>query len=156
VFIDASYGIHNDYKSHSGVIIMLCGGVVLSKSVKQKIVVKSSCEAEFVAVSDHAGNYLHIQCFISGLVGPIKSKVEMVLLQDNKSCIQLLVKGKLSSTERTRHIAIRRFWIKEQIDKKLIKVEYCPTALMYANICTKAEQGSAFAEQRDDLVVEIV
>jgi hypothetical protein len=119
-------------------------------------VVKSSCEAEFVAVSDHAGIYLHIKGFMENLLKSIGSKVNLTLFQDNKSCIQLMVNGKLSSTERTRHISIRRFWIKEQIDKKLVKVDFCPTALMYANLCTKPEQGAAFIEQRDDLVEEVI
>ena len=36
-FVDASYGVHRDCKSHTGTVISLGSGPVLVKSVKQKI-----------------------------------------------------------------------------------------------------------------------
>ena len=58
-YIDASYGVHADGKSHSGLDITMGHGPVLCRSAKQKIVTKSSTESELVAVSDE----------ISGSVG---------------------------------------------------------------------------------------
>ena len=50
--IDASYGIHSDGKSHSGLCISFGKGIFMAKSVKQKIVSKSSAEAELICTSD--------------------------------------------------------------------------------------------------------
>ena len=44
--IDASYGVHEDGKSHSGMHLSLGLGAFFVKSSKQKIVTKSSTEAE--------------------------------------------------------------------------------------------------------------
>ena len=51
-YSDASYGIHADAKSHTGLYLTLGRGPILCKSYKQKSVTKSSCEAEILALSD--------------------------------------------------------------------------------------------------------
>ena len=51
-YVDASYAVHKDFKSHTGAVISLGQGPVYVKSTKQKINSKSSTEAEIVAVSD--------------------------------------------------------------------------------------------------------
>ena len=66
-----------------------------------------------------------------------------VIHQDNKSTIALIKAGKACS-ERSRHINIRYFWIKEQVDKGQVQVQYTPTEVMLANLFTKAVQGRQF------------
>jgi hypothetical protein len=44
-FIDASYGVHADGKSHGALVVSLGAGPVAASSTKQKIVTKSSTEA---------------------------------------------------------------------------------------------------------------
>ncbi len=51
-YMDASYAVHPDGKSHTGATISIGGGAVYSKSSKQKLVAKSSTEAELVGLSD--------------------------------------------------------------------------------------------------------
>ena len=51
-YIDASYGMHPDGKSHTGVCMLLGKGAFYVQSSKQKIVSKSSTESEIIAVSD--------------------------------------------------------------------------------------------------------
>ena len=63
-YIDASYGVHADGKSHSGTIITLGAGPVYVRSSKQKIVTKSSSEAELVALSDNASHVIWARNFI--------------------------------------------------------------------------------------------
>jgi hypothetical protein len=55
-YIDAAYGVHADSgKSHTGCAIVLGEvGALFAKSSKQKIVTKSSTEAELVGLSDTA------------------------------------------------------------------------------------------------------
>jgi hypothetical protein len=50
--IDASYAVHMDMRSHTGGVMMLGKGSVYSTLVKQKLVTRSSTEAEVVAVHD--------------------------------------------------------------------------------------------------------
>jgi len=70
-----------------------------------------------------------------------------LILQDNKSCIDLLHKERADS-EKSRHVDIRRFWLRECIDKGKAEIGYLPTEEMFANILTKPVQGSQFIKER--------
>ena len=62
----------------------------------------------------------------------------------------LIERGR-SGAERTRHIDIRYFWVKERVDRGEVKVEYLRSEDMYANVLTKPLQGSQFQRERDGL-----
>jgi hypothetical protein len=114
------------------------------KSSKQKIVTKSSTEAELVASSDYASHALWVRNFLCGQgyeTGPV------VLYQDNMSAMALMKRGGPAS-ERSRHIDIRQFWVKERVDAGEMVVRHLPTALMFANIMTKPLQGQQFVAER--------
>lgn len=52
-YADASFATHSsDMRSHSGVYITLGRGAIYCRSSKQKLVTKSSTEAELVGISD--------------------------------------------------------------------------------------------------------
>jgi hypothetical protein len=122
-------------------------GPVFAKSAKQRIVTKSSTEAELVGLSDTASQAIHIREFLleQGLAtGPA------VLGQDNLSAIALVRRGAPGS-ERSRHIAIRHFWLKERVDDGVVTVVHVPTADMVANVLTKPVQGNQFTRERDML-----
>jgi hypothetical protein len=50
-WIDASYAVHPDMKSHTGGAVSFGTGAALSKSSKQKLNTRSSTEAELVGAS---------------------------------------------------------------------------------------------------------
>ena len=74
-----------------------------------------------------------------------------MLYQDNLSAIKLAENG-ASSAERTRHIAIRFFWLKDRVDAGELAIVYCPTADMVADLLTKPMQGEAFRRLRRQLL----
>jgi hypothetical protein len=148
-YIDAAYGVHLESgKSHTGCAIVLGeAGPVFSKSGKQKIVTKSSTEAELVGLSDTASQAIHLQNFVEAQgydIGPV------VIYQDNKSCMALMKRGTPGS-ERSRHINIRHFWLSEKVNEKIVVLEHLGTEEMFANILTKPVQGSQFAKERQGL-----
>jgi hypothetical protein len=67
-----------------------------------------------------------------------------VLYQDNKSAILLENNGKRSSSQRTRAINIRYFFVTDQIEKGNLTVEYCPTDEMVGDYMTKPLHGGKF------------
>ena len=139
-YIDASYAVHFDMKSHTGAIITLGKGPVYAKSGIQRLNTTSSAESELVGLSDSTGQILWTRQFLEQQgykVGPA------TVYEDNQSAMKLAENGR-SNSSRTRHIAIRYFFISDRIASGEIKVEYLNTADMVADVLTKPLQGALF------------
>ena len=106
-FIDASYAIHDDMKSHTGRVIMFGRGGIACKSAKQKVVTKSSTEAELVGASEYLPSTIWVQYFLQAQ-GFLHQ--DSYLEQDNQSAIRLERNGCTSASQRSCHINIRYFY----------------------------------------------
>jgi hypothetical protein len=147
-FIDSSFGVHPDGKGHTGTVIIVNKGAVYCKSGKQKLVAKSSTEAELVGLSDMLSQVLWTRNFLEAQ-GYDMEPVQV--FQDNKSTIMLAEKGR-STSGRTRHVSIRYFFVKDRIESKEIKLNYVPTDAMMADFFTKPLQGALFLKFREAIL----
>ena len=148
-YADASFGIHKDGKSHSGNNLSLGIGSVSSKSNKQRIVTKSSTEAEIVAVSDGLSDALWLLYFILDL--NITNIIKIRLHQDNTSAIKLENNG-TAIHHRCKHLNIRHLSIIDYINNGDISIQHVDTSKMIADILTKPLNGSGFIRLRDLLL----
>jgi hypothetical protein len=142
---DASYGDHQDGKSHSGGVVGFEGNdksisPVLFICGKQPVVAKSSFEAEIIAASTVGDSFVWLSDFMIEIDIVVEGSV---MYQDNKSAILSMEKGG-SSFKRTKHIKIRFFWLKALVDEGLLKFEYVQTAEMVADMLTKPLVGPVF------------
>jgi hypothetical protein len=140
VSIDAAFANRESMKSTSGMCVTLGTGFFITSSKVQKINSKSSTEAEIIAVSDGMNLPLWLMDFIKEQG---HEKCTIVIEQDNQSAITLLTKGR-STSETTRFIAIRYYWINQYILNKVVKLVYVPTDDMIADYFTKPLQGARF------------
>ena len=74
------------------------------------------------------------------------------VMQDNKSAMLLENNGILSSSKRTKHINVRYYFIKDNIEREEINVIYCPTSEMVGDFFTKPLQGSQFIKFRNAIM----
>jgi len=148
-YVDASFAVHPDFKSHTGGIMMFGSGAVQSISRKQKLNTRSSTEAELVAADDAATLIMWTQLFMEAQGYGINRNV---LYQDNKSTILLENNGKRSSSKRTRAINIRYFFLTDQIEKGRLQVVYCPTEDMTADYFSKPLQGTLFQKFKREIM----
>ena len=51
-YVDSSFAVHKDMRSHTGAIMTLGKGAIISDSTKQKVNARSSTESEMIAVND--------------------------------------------------------------------------------------------------------
>jgi len=147
-FIDASYGVHFDMRSQSGCVIGIGRGPIYAKSSAQKLNTKSSTESELVALSDNTSQVIWCRNFLTAQgynLGPA------TIYQDNMSTISMVANGK-SNSARTRHIAIRFFFIADRVKNGEVKIEYMNTGNMLADILTKPLQGQLFLRLRGMLL----
>ena len=147
-YADAAFAVHQDMKSHSGIMMTMGKGAVISSSRKQKLNTRSSTEAELVAADDALTSIMWTKLFLQEQGYNLK----VILNQDNMSTIQLQKNGKASSHQRTRHIDIRFFTIKDHLDNKEFELEYCPTDKMHADFMSKPLQGKQFLHNRKNIM----
>jgi hypothetical protein len=144
-WIDASFAVHPDMKSHTGATVSFGKGSVYSMSRKQRINTKSSTEAEIIGVDDGMPLVIWTRNFMTAQGYDIRDNV---IYQDNQSAMLLEKNGRASSGRRTRHIDIRYFFVTDRVKSGDIRIEYCPTADMVADFFTKPLQGSLFRKLR--------
>jgi hypothetical protein len=133
-------------KGHTGGTMSLGKGSIYSTSGKQKLVTRSSTECEIVGVHDVLPQLLWTGYFLIEQGFHVK---ETVLYQDNTSSILIEKNGRNSCSKRSRHMNIRYFFIKDQVDSKRVQIEHCPTEDMIADYFTKPLQGAPFRKLRD-------
>jgi hypothetical protein len=64
VYADASFAVHPNMRSHTGTVITLWKGAINAKSLKQKLMTKSSTESVLVAISDAMGQAMWRKNFV--------------------------------------------------------------------------------------------
>ena len=144
-WVDASFAVHPDYKSHTGATMTLGKGSIYSTSTKQKLNTRSSTEAELVGINDAMSIVLWTRHFLEAQGVTVDGNV---LLQDNQSTMLLAKKGRQSSGKRTRHLNIRYYFVTDNVKRNRMTIEYCPTEDMLADFFTKPLQGALFRKLR--------
>jgi hypothetical protein len=139
-YIDASFALHPDGKSHTGIVILLGGIGVFFASRKQKCVSKSPTEAELVALSKNVGFVELFHEFVSFVLN-CKIGTPMVY-QDNTSVISLVAAG--GGMMRTKHLRTRMYLVMEALKEGKINVKYVHTSEMFADGLTKVLDGADF------------
>ena len=66
--------------------------------------------------------------------------------------MRLEVNGSVSSSKPTKHIKWRYFSIRDKIANRDLKIRYCPTETMWADVLTKPKQGGPFRLDRSHLM----
>ena len=133
LYADASFAVHKDFKSHTGGVMSLGHGAVISHSNKQKLNTKSSTEAKLVAADNISNVLMWKKLFMKEQGYDIK----VILNQDNRLTKLLLNKGKTSLGKRERHINMQYFYLHDLIKQNEIKLEYLSTKEMIVDYLSK-------------------
>mmetsp|Transcript_26617 Transcript_26617/g.41320 ORF Transcript_26617/g.41320 Transcript_26617/m.41320 type:complete len:590 (+) Transcript_26617:1688-3457(+) len=140
-FVDVAYAVHYDMRCLSGGGLSLGCGLIHAKSSKQKLNTKSSTESEVVGASDYLPYLIWMQNFMAAQGFEFKRNI---FYQDNQSAMRLERNGRQSCGQKSRHIDIRYFFIKDRIKSGNIDLQYFPTEVMLADFFTKPLQGKQF------------
>jgi hypothetical protein len=93
-WVDASFAVHPEMRSHTGATMSLGKGSPISFSRKQKLNTKSSTEAEVVGVDDAMSLIVWTRNFLEAQGLTVNDNV---VFQDNQSSILLETNGRSSS-----------------------------------------------------------
>ena len=119
-------------KSTSGFLFTFAGGAVTWQSKLQKCVALSTTEAEYIAVAEAGKEMLWLMRFLQELGFEQK---EYKIHCDSQSALDLSKNSMYHS--RTKHIDIRYHWIREVMEKQLLKLVKIHTDKNPADMLTK-------------------
>ncbi len=135
---DASFAIGDTKQGVSGFVIYLNGTPLLWGSLKQTIVVDSSCSAEFVAASVAIKQLLHAENMI-GFLGFTCSKPYR-MYTDSMACLHIATNpAKLGNV---RHLQIRYHLVRCYVTLGDVDMLFCITEEMVADLFTKLVAGA--------------
>ena len=118
-WVYASYAIHDDCKGHTGAVTTIGKGAVTRFSIKEKIQGKNSTEDEIIGVYHAFPKALWDKYFLDTQGYTVEEKI---MYQENKSAILLETHRKISSSNHTKHIKVRLFFIKDVIVSTYLSV----------------------------------
>ena len=129
-----------DRRSTTGYCTFLGGNLVTWRNKKQNVVARSFAESKFRAIAQGLCELLWLKIILDDLRikwdGPIK------LYYDNKSTINIAHNP--IQHDRTKHIEIDRYFIKEKLEEGVVCTSYVPSEHQLANILTKGLNNSMF------------
>lgn len=142
IYVDADWaGDKVDRKSTSGYVFLFGRAVIAWCSRKQTSVAISSTEAEYIAASFASRELLWLRQLFKDMGIPLREPITMY--EDNQGCIKL-ISG--SGSARSKHIDVCYHQIRDLLEKGLIKVYYCLSEEMLADILTKPLAREEFME----------
>jgi hypothetical protein len=123
----------NDRKSTAGYVFLLSGGPVTWSSKKQATVALSTTEAEYMAAAMATKEAVWLRRLLSNLGHPQTRPT--TIFEDNRGCIEIS-KNPVNHA-RTKHIDIRHHFVRERTLSGEIRLVYCSTEKMLADLLTK-------------------
>ena len=121
-----------DRKSSEAYLCKLFGGPIDWRASKQKTVTISTTEAELLAVSE-AGKQLFWWKRLFDAIG-FDPEHDLSIKCDNQQKIDLLTNEKSRFKTKLRHV---HHWLRQEVQAKRVRIEWCPTAKMPADGLTK-------------------
>lgn len=133
-YSDADWaGDASNRKSTTGGVFYFNGGVINWISRKQQSVSLSTIEAEYFALSEVCQEIVWIRRLLKDL--DQAQDEPTTVYEDNQSCLSFISSDRPS--KRSKHIETHQHFVRNLCDRREVRMEYCPTDLMVADILTK-------------------
>ena len=133
-YSDADGATQEHRHAISGYTFIFDGGAISWSSKKQELITLSTAEAEYVAATHAAKEAIWLRKLF-GEIYP-NSLSPTFLYCDNQSALKLATADNYHA--RTKHIDVRYHFIREVVARGAIKLAYCQTEDMVADMLTKA------------------
>ena len=144
-YSDADWGGNiTDSKSTTGYLFQIGGTTITWQSKKQSCVALSTAEAEYVALAGATQEAVWLRQLNQELTG----KAEAVMIhEDNQSTIAIAKNPQFH--RRVKHINIKYHFVREHVNNNDIKLKYCQTSDMIADMLTKGLGKMQFKKLRE-------
>ncbi|CAI7878085.1 unnamed protein product [Closterium sp. NIES-53] len=134
-YIDDDHaGASDNIRSRTGYIYRLEPiGPISWQSSKQELIALSSAESEYIALCSATKEGLYLRELLEE--AKLAQLPSFSLFCDNQLAIRIANKNGFAN--KTKHIALRYFFVYDEIEKGRLELSYCPTSEMAADYLTK-------------------
>ena len=147
-WVDADYaGCQDTRRSHTGHVLML-GAAISWRSKRQATVSLLSAESEFIAASSYGQEVVYLREILKGFGGEQDNCTRV--FEDNKECIAM--SESTVHKEHSRHIDVRKYFVRELVEEKLIKLMPWGTKEITADALTKSLLYPSFRTHRNTML----
>jgi hypothetical protein len=159
-FSDSDYaGDKDTRRSTSGFLIRHNGNIIVWSSRRQRCVSLSTCEAELYALSECTREISALRSLLCDILMPDQAQ-QMIpdsqpptpIYVDNTAAVALVHGDAHVLRERSRHVAVRCSFVREQITATRVNVQHIRSREMLADILTKVLGRVEFQRQAGRLV----
>lgn len=137
----------NDRKSISGYVVKLAGGPISWQSKKQATRAMSACEAEFISLTEATKEVLWLTYFLTELGVEYNTPQ---IFTDSQSAMEWTKNA--VHHQRTKHVALKYFFIRDEVRDKRVKIQYISTDKNQADLLTKVTGRTIFERLRPALM----
>jgi hypothetical protein len=132
-YADSDWGGCKDTgRSTGGNAFLIDGAAASWSSRRQEVVATSTAEAELISATTAAQEAVHLRLLLTEMGFP---QGPTVVYEDNQPCIKI-AQNPINS-QRTKHIALRHFYVREKVASKEIALVNISTHDMVADCLTK-------------------
>jgi len=151
IYADSNHaGDRVDRKSTAGWVSTMNGHPISWQSKKQSTVAVSTSEAELYGLCEAVKEALFVRQWFTHYVGytPV-----IDILGDNDGALYMA--DHTTDHNRTKHIEVRNFFVREHVRRRKVTLHYVPTADQLADILTKATKPDVFSRLKSRLLVSM-
>ena len=145
-YVDSDWaGCPDSRRSTSGYVLMLNGAAVSWRSKRQSTVALSTAEAEFVAASSLVQEVIYLRKLLTNMGFPQTEPT--VIFEDNECCVAWS-EGSVGGSERAKHIDLRKHFVHDAVQAKILKLQKIDSKNNAADLLTKALDQDLVATHR--------
>ena len=150
-FCDSDFANDKNGRSTSGILFIYGGGPVHWRSSRQTSTALSSSEAEIVSLCDAVKELVWLRNLMLEL--RLIDNNPVTIYCDNTSAIRIGTSEK--AVHRTKHLRAKFYFCHEQVENKIIDIQYVNTNNQLADYLTKPLQVNKFIEARNKMMNNI-
>ena len=125
-------------------MFQISGAAITWRSKKQPCVALSTAEAEYIALASAAQEAIWMRQLLADVRNHPREPTR--IFEDNQSAICMARNPQFHG--RAKHIGIKYHFIREQVEKGTVELQYCPTEEMIADMLTKGLSRDQFIKLR--------
>ncbi|SGY49792.1 BQ5605_C001g00818 [Microbotryum silenes-dioicae] len=148
LYSDASWGDDMSTGKSIGAFVSILAGAAISwQSKQQSMVATSTTEAEILAASAAAKEAMWLRRLAADL--ELEQPKATLIWEDNQAVIAIALNP--AHHGRTKHYNVHHFYIRERVTAGDIRIKYCKTGAMTADILTKPLARNLFELHREGM-----